>query len=448
MKAIVTGGAGFLGSHLCERLLGQGDEVVCVDNLLTGSAENVAHLLDRPGMTFLRRDVAALGNIPGRVDAIFHLASPASPRDYLKYPIETLRAGSLGTQNCLEMAKMKQARFLLASTSEVYGNPQIHPQTEDYWGYVNPVGPRSVYDEAKRFSEAITMAYHRAHGIEVRIARIFNTYGPRLSPSDGRVVSNMLAQALRTGRSLCMVTERRHVASATWLTRYAGSSPSISRTSPGRSTSATPLRSPCWNWLSRSSPSPAPAHRSSSSPCRSTTRLDGGPTSHWPLPCSDGSRRSNSPRACGARPDGLPRSWAGRSQCLLQAVPSRLTGLASCVRSPPLHIPDPRLLVRARLLPGAGEAVPRGRSLPVPNVIRAPAMTEIKNRINTSTPAVVLKFDPNVMHHGGLGVIRSLGRIGVPVYGVHEGPWAPAAIPGTWPGASSGSPAPPMWTAC
>ena len=196
MKAIVTGGAGFLGSHLCERLLGQGDEVVCVDNLLTGSAENVAHLLDRPGMTFLRRDVGALGNIPGRVDAIFHLASPASPRDYLKYPIETLRAGSLGTQNCLEMAKMKQARFLLASTSEVYGNPQIHPQTEDYWGYVNPVGPRSVYDEAKRFSEAITMAYHRAHGIEVRIARIFNTYGPRLSPNDGRVVSNMLAQAL------------------------------------------------------------------------------------------------------------------------------------------------------------------------------------------------------------------------------------------------------------
>jgi nucleoside-diphosphate-sugar epimerase len=196
MRAIVTGGAGFLGSHLCERLIGQGDEVVCVDNLLTGSAENVAHLLERPGMTFLRQDIGALGNIPGPVDAIFHLASPASPRDYLKYPIETLRAGSLGTQNCLEVARIKHARFLLASTSEVYGSPQVHPQTEDYWGYVNPVGPRSVYDEAKRYSEAITMAYHREHGIEVRIARIFNTYGPRLRPNDGRVISNMLTQAL------------------------------------------------------------------------------------------------------------------------------------------------------------------------------------------------------------------------------------------------------------
>ncbi len=197
MRAIVTGGAGFLGSHLCERLLGRGDEVVCVDNLLTGSPENLAHLLDQPGMTFLRQDVSALGNVPGHVDAIFHLASSASPRDYLAHPIETLRAGSLGTQNCLELARTKRARFLLASTSEVYGNPQIHPQTEDYWGYVNPIGPRSVYDEAKRFAEAITMAYHRVHGIDVRIARIFNTYGPRLSPCDGRVVSNMLAQALQ-----------------------------------------------------------------------------------------------------------------------------------------------------------------------------------------------------------------------------------------------------------
>jgi nucleoside-diphosphate-sugar epimerase len=196
MRAIVTGGAGFLGSHLCEHLIGRGDEVVCVDNLLTGSAENLTHLLDQPGMTFLRRDVTALGTIPGRVDAIFHLASSASPRDYLNYPVETLRAGSLGTHNCLELARTKQARFLLASTSEVYGNPQIHPQTEDYWGHVNPLGPRSVYDEAKRFSEAITMAYHRAHDVDVRIVRIFNTYGPRLSPSDGRVVSNMLAQAL------------------------------------------------------------------------------------------------------------------------------------------------------------------------------------------------------------------------------------------------------------
>ena len=197
MRAIVTGGAGFIGSHLCEHLLSRGDEVVCVDNLLTGSLENLAHLLDRPGMTYLRQDVSTVGNISGRVDAIFHLASSASPRDYLKYPIETLQAGSLGTQNCLELARIKQARFLLASTSEIYGNPQIHPQTEAYWGHVNPIGLRSVYDEAKRFSEAMTMAYHRTHGVDVRIARIFNTYGPRLRPYDGRAVSNMLVQALQ-----------------------------------------------------------------------------------------------------------------------------------------------------------------------------------------------------------------------------------------------------------
>jgi dTDP-glucose 4,6-dehydratase len=203
MRAIVTGGAGFLGSHLCERLLGQGDEVVCVDNLLTGSPENLAHLLDRPGMTFVRQDVSALENVPGRVDAIFHLASPASPRDYLRYLIETLRSGSQGTNNCLELAREKQARFLLASTSEVYGNPQIHPQTEDYWGYVNPVGPRSVYDEAKRFSEALTMAYHRAHGLDVRIARIFNTYGPGSVHLTGEWCPTCWPRPSRTSRSPC-----------------------------------------------------------------------------------------------------------------------------------------------------------------------------------------------------------------------------------------------------
>jgi nucleoside-diphosphate-sugar epimerase len=201
MRVVVTGGAGFLGSHLCERLLAQDDEVVCVDNLLTGSLENLNHLLERPGMTFLQQDVSSLTDISGRIDKIFHLASPASPRDYLKHPIETLRAGSLGTHNCLELARAKQARFLLASTSEVYGDPQIHPQAEDYWGHVNPVGPRSVYDEAKRFSEAITVAYHRTYGVDAGIARIFNTYGPRLRPCDGRVVSSMLAQALE-GRPL------------------------------------------------------------------------------------------------------------------------------------------------------------------------------------------------------------------------------------------------------
>jgi dTDP-glucose 4,6-dehydratase len=196
VRVVVTGGAGFLGSHLCERLLGRGDEVLCVDNFLTGSAENLAHLVGRPGLTILYQDVSALTSIPGKIDAIFHLASPASPRDYLAHPIETLKAGSRGTHNCLELARIKQARFLLASSSEIYGDPQRHPQSEDYWGHVNPVGLRSVYDEAKRFSEAITMTYHRTHGIDVRIARIFNTYGPRLRPSDGRVISNMLVQAL------------------------------------------------------------------------------------------------------------------------------------------------------------------------------------------------------------------------------------------------------------
>ena len=197
MRAIVTGGAGFLGSHLCEELINRGNEVVCVDNLITGSMQNLAQVLDRPEMTFLHQDVSSLVDVPGPVDAIFHLASPASPRDYLEFPIQTLRAGSLGTSNCLELARARGARFLLASTSEVYGDPLVHPQTEAYWGNVNPVGIRSVYDEAKRFSEAITMAYHRAHGVDVKIARIFNTYGPRLRPHDGRVVSNLLAQALQ-----------------------------------------------------------------------------------------------------------------------------------------------------------------------------------------------------------------------------------------------------------
>jgi dTDP-glucose 4,6-dehydratase len=196
MRAIVTGGAGFLGSHLCEELINRGHEVVCVDSLITGSMQNLAPVLDRPEMTFLRQDVSSFVNVPGPVDTIFHLASLASPPDYLEFPIETLHAGSLGTNNCLELAKARRARFLMASTSEVYGDPLVHPQTEAYWGHVNPVGVRSVYDEAKRFSEAMAMAYHRTHGIDVKIARIFNTYGPRLRPHDGRVVSNLLAQAL------------------------------------------------------------------------------------------------------------------------------------------------------------------------------------------------------------------------------------------------------------
>jgi len=201
MRCVVTGGAGFLGSHLCERLMDQGNDVVCVDNLITGSMKNLGHLLGRPGFSFLPQDVSTPIDVPGPADSIFHLASPASPRAYLRHPIEALTAGSLGTRNCLELARAKGARFLLASTSEVYGDPQVHPQPENYWGHVNPVGSRGVYLEAKRFSESLTMAYRRTLGLDARIARIFNIYGPRLRPGDGRVVPSLLAQALE-GRPL------------------------------------------------------------------------------------------------------------------------------------------------------------------------------------------------------------------------------------------------------
>ena len=196
-RVVVTGGAGFIGSHLCARLLERGAEVVCVDNLVTGSLDNVDGLFGQEGFTFIHHNVSNYVHVPGRVDAVLHLASPASPRDYLELPIQTLKVGSLGTHNCLGLAKDKGARFILASTSEVYGDPHIHPQTEDYWGNVNPVGPRGVYDEAKRFAEAITMAYHRSHGVDVGIVRIFNTYGEHMRPSDGRVISNFLVQAIR-----------------------------------------------------------------------------------------------------------------------------------------------------------------------------------------------------------------------------------------------------------
>jgi dTDP-glucose 4,6-dehydratase len=197
VRAVVTGGAGFLGSHLCEFLLARGDEVVAIDNLLTGSLANIEHLIGTPGFTFVEYDVTNFVHVSGPVDAVLHFASPASPKDYLEHPIKTLKVGSLGTHKTLGLAKDKGARFLLASTSEVYGDPTRHPQTESYWGNVNPVGPRGVYDEAKRFAEAMTMAYHRFHGVDVRIVRIFNTYGRSMRPNDGRVVSNFLVQALQ-----------------------------------------------------------------------------------------------------------------------------------------------------------------------------------------------------------------------------------------------------------
>jgi dTDP-glucose 4,6-dehydratase len=196
MRCVVTGGAGFLGSHICRALLDRGDEVVALDNLLTSRLNNIEELFGQKGFTFVEHDVTNFVHVSGRVDAVMHFASPASPVDYLEHPIKTLKVGSLGTHKTLGLAKDKGARYMLASTSEVYGDPQVHPQTEAYWGHVNPVGPRGVYDEAKRFAEAMTMAYHRSHGVDVRIVRIFNTYGPRLRPRDGRVVSNFLVQAL------------------------------------------------------------------------------------------------------------------------------------------------------------------------------------------------------------------------------------------------------------
>jgi len=195
MKALVTGGAGFLGSHLCDLLLEKGHEVVCVDNLITGNEQNIAHI-NQDGFSYIRHDVSKPLYLKGKIDLIFHLASPASPIDYMELPIQTLKVGALGTHNMLGLAKEKNARFLLASTSEVYGDPLVNPQSEEYWGNVNPVGPRGVYDESKRFAEAITMAYHRYHGIDTRIVRIFNTYGPRMRMNDGRVVPNFIRQAL------------------------------------------------------------------------------------------------------------------------------------------------------------------------------------------------------------------------------------------------------------
>ena len=196
MRVAVTGGAGFIGSHLCDALTTRGDAVVCVDNLSTGSAENVRHLLHRPGFELIRADVTTGISIPGPVDVVAHLASPASPPAYLSRPLETLAAGSSGTENALRLAQQQGARFVLASTSEVYGDPAVHPQPEEYWGNVNPIGPRSVYDEAKRFAEALTFAHGRTVGLDVGIVRIFNTYGPRVSASDGRVVSNFITRAL------------------------------------------------------------------------------------------------------------------------------------------------------------------------------------------------------------------------------------------------------------
>lgn len=195
--AVVAGGAGFLGSHLCDRLLAEGLKVICIDNLITGNIDNISHLIGNENFEFVKHDITNYTYLPGRIDYILHFASPASPIDYLKLPIQTLKVGSLGTHKALGLAKEKKARFLLASTSEVYGDPVVHPQSEEYWGNVNPIGPRGVYDEAKRFAEALTMAYHRYHGVDTRIVRIFNTYGPRMRLNDGRALPAFVGQALK-----------------------------------------------------------------------------------------------------------------------------------------------------------------------------------------------------------------------------------------------------------
>ena len=218
MRAVITGGAGFLGSHLCDQMIERGWDVVCFDNLITGAEANIQHLMNNPRFRFVRQDVSQSIEISESIDAVLHFASPASPDDYLKFPIETLKVGSLGTLNALELARAKGCRFLMASTSECYGDPEVSPQPETYWGHVNSVGPRSVYDEAKRFSEALTMAYHRAHGVDTRIVRIFNTYGPRMRLNDGRALPNFLYQALsgqpitvygdgKQTRSFCYVSD-------------------------------------------------------------------------------------------------------------------------------------------------------------------------------------------------------------------------------------------------
>jgi len=218
MRILITGGAGFLGSHLCDLFLAEGHQVIAMDNLITGDIRNIAHLAGNENFRFIKHDVTEYIYIDGELDAILHFASPASPIDYMRYPIQTLKVGALGTHKALGLARAKGARFLLASTSEVYGDPLVHPQREDYWGNVNPIGPRGVYDEAKRFAEAMTLAYHRYHGVDTRIARIFNSYGPRMRLDDGRVVPNFIGQALRgepltvygdgsQSRSFCYVSD-------------------------------------------------------------------------------------------------------------------------------------------------------------------------------------------------------------------------------------------------
>ncbi len=292
MRVLVTGGAGFLGSHLCDALLAQGHTVVCVDNLLTGSLKNIAAPAQEPRFEFREHDVCQPFDF-GKVDYVFHFASPASPVDYLEHAIETLQVGSLGTMNCLELAKKHGAKFFMASTSECYGDPLEHPQKETYWGHVNPIGPRSVYDEAKRFAEATTMAYLRYHKVDTHIVRIFNTYGPRLQLNDGRVISNFMKQALR-GEDLTVYGDGSQTRSFCYVSDEDCGNPRAGQfqMSTSRRTSATQASSPSWSarrwcWKSRDRRA-----RSATNRCRRTIPSSAVPTSAKPSGCSAGSRRS------------------------------------------------------------------------------------------------------------------------------------------------------------
>jgi dTDP-glucose 4,6-dehydratase len=252
-RVLITGAAGFLGSHLCDRFIREGCHVIAMDNLLTGSLDNIAHLFPLKEFEYYHHDVTKFVHVPGELDYILHFASPASPIDYLKMPIQTLKVGALGTHNLLGLAKAKQARILVASTSEVYGDPLIHPQREDYWGNVNPVGPRGVYDEAKRFLEAITMAYHNFHGVETRIVRIFNTYGPRMRVDDGRALPAFFAQAIRGEGLTVLAMGARPARFATWTIWWRAFIASCSVTTTCPSTLATPTRFPSANSPRKSS---------------------------------------------------------------------------------------------------------------------------------------------------------------------------------------------------
>jgi len=305
-RVVVLGGSGFLGSHLCDQLLARGDEVVCVDDFSTGRRSNVAHLADNRGFTLVEADISKAIPVEGAVTGVLNLASPASPPDYLALPLKTLAVGSEGTRKGLELAERHGVRFLMASTSEVYGDPDVHPQSETYWGNVNPVGPRSVYDEAKRFSEALTMAHHRARGTDVGIVRIFNTYGPRLRPDDGRVVSNFLLQAMRgepltvygdgsQTRSLCYVEDEVRGLLAMFDSGLTGP---VNIGNPDEYT-VLQLARTIIDLLGSAS---------STDPCPPTIPPAVAPTSPWPGPNWAGSRPPGSRWACPERPPISPRT--------------------------------------------------------------------------------------------------------------------------------------------